>query len=144
MNYTFYDATTGEILGTGGGSGIDVLSFGNKNYVEGTHDPAKFYLDLHTLQPVAKPRDPSGPYKKYLFDWASKTWQIDQTTTSELIRNFRHQLLADIDRVNPVWYNQMTPQQQQELATYRQALLDVPQQIGFPESVTWPAKPEWL
>ena len=26
-------------------------------------------------------------------------------------------------------------------ATYRQALLDVPQQDGFPHSITWPTKP---
>lgn len=27
-------------------------------------------------------------------------------------------------------------------ATYRQALRDVPSQVGFPHNVTWPAKPE--
>lgn len=29
-----------------------------------------------------------------------------------------------------------------EMATYRQALRDVPSQAGFPHNVTWPAKPE--
>jgi len=28
------------------------------------------------------------------------------------------------------------------MATYRQALRDVPQQAGFPDDVTWPMKPE--
>ena len=59
-------------------------------------------------------------------------------------RQVRNNFLLKIDQVNPIWYNSLTQQQQQELATYRQALLDIPQQAGFPESVEWPAKPEWL
>jgi len=29
-----------------------------------------------------------------------------------------------------------------EMTTYRQALRDVPQQAGFPSTITWPTKPE--
>ena len=29
-----------------------------------------------------------------------------------------------------------------EMTTYRQALRDVPQQEGFPSTITWPTKPE--
>jgi len=29
-----------------------------------------------------------------------------------------------------------------EMTTYRQALRDVPQQAGFPNTITWPTKPE--
>jgi len=29
-----------------------------------------------------------------------------------------------------------------DMATYRQALRDVPQQEGFPQTITWPTKPE--
>jgi hypothetical protein len=28
-----------------------------------------------------------------------------------------------------------------DLATYRSELLDVPQQVGFPQTVVWPTKP---
>jgi hypothetical protein len=38
----------------------------------------------------------------------------------------------------------LTTEQQQQLQTYRQALLDVPQQAGFPDTIEWPEKPEWL
>ena len=34
------------------------------------------------------------------------------------------------------------PVDQAAWATYRQALRDIPQQAGFPYSVTWPTKPE--
>jgi hypothetical protein len=65
-------------------------------------------------------------------------------TEADQTRLVRNQLLAAVDRINPVWWNSLTPQQQQELIVYRQALLDVPQQSGFPTAVSWPAKPAWL
>jgi hypothetical protein len=73
---------------------------------------------------------------------------ISQSTTdltvADQTRLVRNQLLVAVDRVNPVWWNSLTPQQQQELIVYRQALLDVPQQTGFPTDVSWPSKPSWL
>lgn len=60
------------------------------------------------------------------------------------MRNLRNTMLASVDMVNPVWYNNLTQQQQTELAAYRQALLDVPQQSTFPDIVVWPEKPQWL
>ena len=47
-----------------------------------------------------------------------------------------------VDTVNAVRWNGLTQQQKDELIAYRQALLDVPQQPGFPTSVTWPTHPE--
>ena len=47
-----------------------------------------------------------------------------------------------VDTVNAVRWNGLTQQQKDELIVYRQALLDVPQQPGFPTSVTWPTHPE--
>jgi hypothetical protein len=61
-----------------------------------------------------------------------------------LMKNIRNVLLSDVDRVNPIWYASLATDQQQELQAYRQALLAVPQQAGFPESVEWPRKPTWL
>lgn len=31
-----------------------------------------------------------------------------------------------------------------EVKIYRQALRDIPKQSGFPQTVEWPVKPEWL
>jgi len=49
-----------------------------------------------------------------------------------------------VDRVNPVWYATLTTEQQAELAAYRQALLDVPAQSGWPTTIEWPTQPSWL
>ena len=43
---------------------------------------------------------------------------------------------------NPLRWADLTSDKQAEWATYRTALLDVPQQTGFPQTVTWPTQPE--
>jgi hypothetical protein len=59
------------------------------------------------------------------------------------IRAERDFYLEEMDLIvaNPLRWAAMTTEQQNAWATYRQALLDVPQQETFPESVTWPTKP---
>lgn len=59
------------------------------------------------------------------------------------IRRERDYKLTLVDEVvsNPLRWASFTTEHQQELAVYRQALLDVPQQSTFPESVEWPSKP---
>jgi len=62
-------------------------------------------------------------------------------TTEQLaaqVRAERDRLLADSD------WTQVpdAPVDQAAWATYRQALRDVPEQVGFPEDVVWPTKPE--
>ena len=71
-------------------------------------------------------------------------------TTTQLhadlaMRDLRKRLLQEnVDSYNPIRYGLLTTEQQQELAAYRQALLNVPQQSGFPADVAWPTKPTWL
>ena len=64
--------------------------------------------------------------------------------TAASMRTHRNNLLHEVDKINPVRYNSLTQQQQQELANYRQSLLGVPQQAGFPLAIEWPSKPTWL
>lgn len=52
-------------------------------------------------------------------------------------RNARLEAL-DVLVLNPIRYNAASDAKKAEFATYRQALLDVPQQAGFPDSITWP------
>lgn len=71
----------------------------------------------------------------------------DGLTESELlaveVRGERDRLLRELDVVvsNPLRYSEFSEEVKLELATYRQALLDVPQQEGFPDEVIWPANP---
>jgi hypothetical protein len=74
---------------------------------------------------------------------------IPETSDNSLLTVKKRQardltLNQTVDRVNPVWYASLTDSQRAELASYRQALLDVTQQQGFPDSINWPEKPSWL
>lgn len=53
----------------------------------------------------------------------------------------RDALLAGTDWIVARAYEEGTPVSPQ-WATYRQALRDVPQQVGFPANIQWPTKPE--
>lgn len=56
------------------------------------------------------------------------------------VRAKRDSLLVVVDAVvsNPLRWASLTSDEQSEWTVYRQALLDVPQQSGFPSTVTWP------
>lgn len=58
------------------------------------------------------------------------------------VRMKRGQLLGKyVDAVNQVRWNLLTPEQQAYLTQYRQELLDVTDQAGFPFDVIWPEEP---
>lgn len=60
------------------------------------------------------------------------------------VRAERDRRLWEVDTIisNPLRWAEMTTEQQNAWSTYRQALLDVPQQSEFPETVNWPTKPD--
>jgi hypothetical protein len=62
---------------------------------------------------------------------------------SEQLRMERDGLLAEVDAIagNALRWATLSAEQQAAWAVYRQALLDVPQQAGFPNDVTWPTAP---
>ena len=43
---------------------------------------------------------------------------------------------------NPLRWAGLTSSKQTEWATYRTALLDIPEQSGFPNTISWPTAPE--
>ena len=59
------------------------------------------------------------------------------------VRADRDGRLAEVDAIagNALRWAALDAETQAAWATYRQALLDVPQQGGFPNTVTWPTKP---
>ena len=143
MNYTEYDTTTGQILGI-----LHVpddqlpADLDQKPWIEGHWDTNKYYVDQGEIKELTP--NPSHDHVIYDLDWSTKTWQINLIGTGRMARQTRDAWLQSLTRMNPMWYASLTAEQQQQLQTYRQALLDVPQQPGFPLSVEWPAKPTWL
>lgn len=64
----------------------------------------------------------------------------------EYMRHVRDTLLTQLDKVvaNPLRFASLTPTEKTELAQYRQALLDLPEQPKFPYSVELPTKPSFI
>jgi hypothetical protein len=143
MKYTYYNSDSGEIIGIIDTNDADLaqLHLAEKTWINGEYNSDRYYIDQG--QPVIKPATPLDGFD-YDFDWNTKTWQLNFDKTSQRVRQLRDNELNQVDRVNPVWYATLTSEQQQQLVSYRQALLAVPQQSGFPVTVNWPAKPTWL
>ena len=68
--------------------------------------------------------------------------ELDAALASE-VRADRDGRLAEVDAIagNALRWADLTSAEQAEWSTYRQALLDVPQQAGFPNNVVWPVRP---
>lgn len=80
-----------------------------------------------------------------MFENPVENTEMPQLFIAIKARQLRNTILQNtVDRVNPVRYATLTTEQQAELAAYRQALLDVPAQAGFPNNISWPTKPVWL
>jgi len=141
MNYTTYNLTTGQILQQISATDPSNLNFDGVGVIEGIYSGVIYYIDNGT--PTLLPTKPTDG-KIYTFNWTTKTWDVDLVQTAILARQQRNARLTAIDSVNPIWYASLTADQQQELATYRTALLNVPQQTGFPTEIEWPTKPTWL
>lgn len=107
----------------------------------GGPDSSRFYKKNNVV--LERPLPP-GPVGHYRWDNTNETWQFDAVLASAGVRATRDRLLMAVDRVNPLWYASLGVERQVALQEYRQALLSVPQQPGFPESVTWPTRPPWL
>lgn len=62
---------------------------------------------------------------------------------AQAVRAERDNLLLTVDAIagNALRWASLDASKQAEWAAYRQALLDIPQQAGFPDNITWPQEP---
>ena len=69
--------------------------------------------------------------------------ELDAALASE-VRADRDGRLTEVDAIagNALRWAALDADTQAAWSAYRQALLDVPQQSGFPHDITWPTKPE--
>lgn len=61
-----------------------------------------------------------------------------------IIREQRNEkLLQEVDPLvtNPLRWAELTEDKQAEWTQYRTDLLNIPEQSGFPDNITWPTKP---
>lgn len=60
---------------------------------------------------------------------------------SDIRAQRNERLRSECDCINPARWETMTDAQKDQARAHRQALLDVPNQPGFPWSVNWPTNP---
>ena len=81
-------------------------------------------------------------------DYAAYVAPTQAELDAELAASLRAQrdskLALEVDPIvsNPLRWNDLTEAKQTEWAQYRTDLLNLPEQSGFPNTVTWPTKPE--
>lgn len=134
--FTTYDARTGRII-----SNITSANLaGGLPIIPGQYAASTYYIrngQAHPYPPV-----PGPGY--WTWDNMSLSWQYDDNKANTALRQLRTRALASVDQVNPLWFASLSDIQKTELQTYRQALLDLPQQTTWPRQVQWPQKPTWL
>jgi len=81
-------------------------------------------------------------------DYAAYVAPTQEELDAELAASLRAQrddkLVNEVDPLvtNPLRWAELTDDKQAEWTQYRTDLLNLPAQAGFPNSVTWPTKPE--
>jgi len=80
-------------------------------------------------------------FKEYVAPTQS---ELDAVTATSIRRERDNILVTVVDSLvsNPLRWAGLTSEKQTEWENYRTNLLGVPQQSGFPNSITWPTKPE--
>lgn len=69
--------------------------------------------------------------------------QVVHIDPTDVVRRNRDKLLNEsIDNLSPVYWEAINTAKKDEWIKYRQALLDITNQNGFPSNVVWPIKPE--
>lgn len=129
MYYYFYSNTTGEIVSENWGTEpvINEGEWVGFSYLpsETKVDQRHYKVNLDTTEIV--------------FDQ-----NLQDTQVGKEVREERDLLLSNVvDPIvtNPLRWNALTDAKQTEWTQYRTDLLDIPDQSGFPNSVTWPTKP---
>jgi len=68
---------------------------------------------------------------------------LDAGTALQVRSDRDYKLLTEVDPLvsNPLRWAELTSNKQTEWSQYRTDLLNLPQQSGFPNTITWPVKP---
>ena len=67
---------------------------------------------------------------------------IEQINAQHRRQERAHLLATTVDQMNPMRWAEMSEEKKTAWIQYRQALLDISKQEGWPFNVQWPTKPE--
>lgn len=113
-------------------------------YWQTSNDPSDIFKSAYPEGTIEVPIKPSA-----LHVWGGAEWvnpsqaDIDEAAAIEVRTHRDEKLRIEVDPVvtNSLRWADMSADEQQAWSDYRTALLNVPQQAGFPHEVDWPTKP---
>lgn len=82
---------------------------------------------------------PTKPDESYVFDYDLKTWVVSSEIAGNIVRDLRNTLLSEADIL--IFKAEDLGQDTTALRSYRQALRDITNQVGFPLEVNYPQIP---
>lgn len=139
MTWSIYDPKTGIITSRVNNANQLI----GRPHVPGSYQPGRYFVDRDEVFALPQPPD-SADHIQWQWDLETRSWSVDVSRTDLAARIKRQGLFAFVDRVSPMWWAAMSVEQQQEAIDYRQAILDITKQEGYPVMIDWPLKPAWL
>ena len=118
--------------------GLQLNLQSGESYVEGEFYDDRYYVKNGSLHEFpAKPDYPAD------FDKASESWVWDEAMSWGQLRHQRDLLLSELDPIvsNPLRWAGFDEAKQSEYTTYRQVLLDLPENTTDPRNPVWPSQP---
>jgi len=112
-------------------------------YWETITNPSEEIVAAYPSGTVETPLRPSHLHTWGGSAWVQPTQEAVDADLARSVRSMRDEKLMDMDEIvtHPLRWAALDADTQASWAAYRQALLDVPAQAGFPRNVTWPEVP---
>lgn len=116
--------------------GLDIV-FGNQ-----TQWPTAYPLFFGTCDEDADVTTPGVVKCLTKEEYEDEQWK-EKDTKSYQVREQRLFLLrTEVDAINAMRWETLSEENKEKWRTYRQELLDITDQTGFPWNIVWPKKPE--
>jgi len=116
----------------------------DRGYWQTLSNPSTDILEGYPEGTIEVPTQPSALHTFNGTEWVPPTQESIDAEQAEIIRNQRNlELFQEVDLIagNALRWAALSPTDKEAWAVYRQALLDVTDQVGFPHNVAWPSKP---
>lgn len=136
MNFTIYNLTSGQIIQSGYCQDISIQPIPNGcGLLPIESNPLGQYIQDDLVVDM-----PDRPSLEHVFNYVTKSWEIDLNTLKESIIAKRNGLLYKSDWTQ-LPNGPLTSAQQNLWSIYRQNLRDIPAQAGYPTNIVWPTEP---
>lgn len=116
----------------------------SKGYWQTNSEVSERIMATYPDGTVEVPLKPSRLHTFNGTEWIAPTQaELDEDLSGNLRGQRDYKLITEVDPLvtNPLRWGELTDAKQAEWAQYRTDLLNLSEQSGFPNTVTWPTKP---